>query len=76
MALPHETTAVRDARVAAGNGQLAGDVRGLPSAVAGVSAVTRTTSFPVGRDGFGFAQPAAPAPTITIRHADGRGPLE
>jgi hypothetical protein len=107
VALPRESTTVRDSRIAAGNGQLAGDtrgaavtsaaitagairqgqvatgngplagdVRGLPSGTTGVQGVTRTTSFPVGRDGFGYDQASAPAPTVAIQHPLGRGPLQ
>jgi hypothetical protein len=76
VALPNESTTVRDARIAAGNGPLAGDVRGLPSRTTGVQGVTRTTSFPSGRDGFGYDQASAPAPTVVTQHALGRGPLQ
>ena len=76
VALPHESTTVRDARIAAGNGQVAGDTRGLPSGTTGVQGVTRTTSFPAGRDGFGFDQVGASAPTVVIQHAPGRGPMQ
>src|SRR5690349_2771438 len=67
---------VRQGQIAAGNGPLAGDVRGLPTGMTGVQAVTRNTSFPAGRDGFGFDQAGGPAPTGVIQHAPGRGPLQ
>ena len=68
-ALPGESVAVRDARMAAGNGQLSGDARGLPSGG------TKTTNFPAGRDGFGYDQPESKAPAVSITHAPGRGQL-
>jgi hypothetical protein len=75
-ARPQESTVVRDARIAAGNGPLAGDVRGVPTGTTRVSNVTQTTAFPAARDGFGYDQAVAPAPKITIQHAAGRGPLQ
>ena len=67
---------IRQGQLATGNGPLVGDERGLPSVAAGVPGATRTTSFPAGRDGFGYDQAAAPAPTVVIQHAPGRGPLQ
>ena len=67
---------IRQGQLATGNGPLVGDERGLPSVAAGVPGATRTTSFPAGRDGFGYDQASAPAPTVVIQHAPGRGPLK
>ena len=74
-----ESTAVRDARIAAGNGPLAGDVRGVAPAASGTKGAAQASATPAGRDGYGFGQAAAApaaAPTLTIRHAPGRGPLQ
>jgi hypothetical protein len=76
VALPPEPATVRDARIAAGNGQLAGDARGLPSGATGPIGVTRTSSFPVGRDGFGFDQAAGSQGNVVVTHSPGRGPLQ
>ena len=67
---------IRQAQLATGNGPLVGDERGLPSGTTGIRGVTRTTGFPAGRDGFGYDQVAAPASTVVIQHAQGRGPLQ
>jgi len=76
VAAPKESTVVRDGRIAAGNGPLAGDVRGVASATGGSKDVTRTSAFPAGRDGFGYDEAAGPAPKISVLHGPGRGPLQ
>jgi hypothetical protein len=68
--------AIRKGQQAAGNGALAGDVRGVPVARDGFGFGPGARQAPVGRDGFGFGPASEPAPTVTIQHASGRGPLQ
>ena len=90
--LPHEPTAVRDLRIAAGNGQLAGDTPGFRAA-AGAAIVAplpdelpavRTARIAAGNgqlEGDATGIPAASTnlsatPRVNTGHAPGHGPLE
>ena len=64
--------AVRQGQITAGNGPLAGDIRGVASGTAAVG-VTRNTAFPAGRDGFGFDQATAPVAAPVGRDSFGFG---
>ena len=74
--LPHESTVVRDLRIAAGRGQLIGDME----AAAGTGRPTHTNA-PATGDGFDHGRPngratdSAPSTQVKITHAPGRGPL-
>ena len=74
--VPPGSAAVRQARIAAGNGQLVDDAPGIPAGVTAGQGTTRT--IPVRGDGFGgdgFLVGNDRPASVTITHASGHGPL-